>query len=233
MSEPRVVVVTGGTGGLGQTVVEALLDDGWTVHVPWRTKAHADALEAGLGGRSSRLRLTEADVARSEDVERLFATVDLGSGRLDALCNLAGGFAAGAITESTPAVWQQMIAINATSAFLCCRAAAPRLKAAGGGAIVNVASAAALSARPGMTPYVAAKAAVVALTRALASELAPDRITVNALAPSTIDSAANRKAMPSSDRSGWVTPAEMAATIRWLLGPDARRVTGSVLEFGR
>jgi NAD(P)-dependent dehydrogenase (short-subunit alcohol dehydrogenase family) len=233
MDDPRVVVVTGGTGGLGRTVVEALLEDGWTVHVPWRTQAHADALAAAVGGRSSRLHLTEADVARAEDVERLFASVDLGSGRLDALCNLAGGFAGAKLVESTPAAWQEMVAINATSAFLCCRAAAPRLAASGGGAIVNVASAAALSARPVMAAYVAAKAAVVALTRALAAELGPDRITVNALAPTTIDTEANRKAMPGADRSAWVRPAELADAVRWLLGPDARRVTGTVLEFGR
>jgi NAD(P)-dependent dehydrogenase (short-subunit alcohol dehydrogenase family) len=233
MDDPRVVVVTGGTGGLGRTVVEALLEEGWTVHVPWRTQAHADALAAEVGGRSSRLHLTEADVSRPQDVERFFAGLDLGEGRLDALCNLAGGFAGAKLAESTPAMWQEMIGINATSAFLCCRAAAPRLKASGGGAIVNVASAAALSARPGIAAYVAAKAAVVALTRALAAELGPDRIRVNALAPATIGGADQRAAAAPGQRAGWVTPAELATTIRWLLGSEARQVSGTVIEFGR
>jgi NAD(P)-dependent dehydrogenase (short-subunit alcohol dehydrogenase family) len=233
MDEPRVVVVTGGTGGLGRVVVETLVEDGWTVHVPWRTRAHADALGAAVANRSQRVHLIEADLSERAAVERLFAHVDLTSGRLDALCNLAGGYTGGPIAEISPSGWDRMMAINATTTFLCCRAAVPRLRAAGAGAVVNVASAAALAPRPAMSAYVAAKAAVVALTRALSLELAPDRITVNALAPTTIDTADTRRDMPNADRSRWVEPAELAAAIRWLIGPDGRKVTGSILEFVR
>src|SRR5690606_22502186 len=135
--EPRVAVVTGGTGGLGRAVVDALLGAGWTVHVPWRTRAHADALAAAMGDRAHRLRLTEADVSSARDVERLFAEVDRSAGRLDALCNLAGGFEAASLADTTPELWERMAAMNATTAFLCARAAAPRLRDSGGGAIVN------------------------------------------------------------------------------------------------
>ncbi len=233
MDEPHVAVVTGGTGALGRAVSEALLDEGWIVHVPWRTRAHADSLAATIEGRSNRLRLIEADLTQAADVERLFASVDLGAGRLDALCNLAGGFVAGAVEETPVDAWQRMISANATATFLCCRAGVPRMKAGGGGAIVNVAAAAALAARPDMSAYVAAKAAVVALTRSLAVELAPHGITVNALAPSTIDTEQNRSAMPRANRTGWVTPGALADAVRWMLGPEGRRLTGSVLEFGR
>lgn len=226
MERARVAVVTGGRGALGSAVVAALLERGWTVHAPRREGDDPAPTRVGLEQH-------EADVADPEQVERLFAAVDARSGRLDALVNIAGGFAAAPIERTTPEDWSRMLATNATTAFLCARAAVPRMKATGGGRIVSVAAAAALAPRPGMAAYVASKAVVVALTRALAAELSEHRITVNAIAPTTIDTEANRAAMPKADRTGWVAPAAIADTILFLLDDGSGAVTGTIVEMGR
>jgi NAD(P)-dependent dehydrogenase (short-subunit alcohol dehydrogenase family) len=233
METVRIAVVTGATGALGRVVVPALLADGWTVHAPTRAPEHAAALRAAVGGAAARLHPLLADVGRADDVERLFGEVDARSGRLDALLNLAGGFAMGRIDERGPEIWHEMMAINATSAYLCCRAAVPRLRRSGGGRIVNVASAVALEPSSGLSAYAASKAAVVALTRALAAELAVDRITVNAIAPTTIDTPSARASMPEADHSRWVAPRAIVEEIRRLLAAEASAQTGSIVAMGR
>ena len=227
---PRVAVVTGGTGALGRWVVKRLLDEGATVHVPWIAQGEVEAMQSFVGDVGGRLALAPANLTEPTEVERYFAHVQSDSGRLDVLCNLAGGFAAAPLAETEPGTWDHMIRMNATSAFLCCRAAVPLMKRAGGGRIVNVAALPALDrGAAGMAAYAASKSALLSLTYSLARELRPDRITVNAVAPEILDTPANRKAQPDADTSMWV-PAEVAASvIAFLAGDDARVVTGSVL----
>jgi NAD(P)-dependent dehydrogenase (short-subunit alcohol dehydrogenase family) len=147
------------------------------------------------------------------------------------LAAAAGGFGGGApVHETELATWREQYEVNLLTAFLSCRAAIPHLLEGGnGGAIVTVASRPALHGAPYIAAYSVAKGGVLHLTEALAGELKASDITVNAILPSTIDTPANRADNPDADYSTWVAPAAIAAVVRWLLGPDARIISGAAI----
>jgi NAD(P)-dependent dehydrogenase (short-subunit alcohol dehydrogenase family) len=221
--ENRHVVITGGVGGLGPTVVQAFVDAGARCHLPVRE-------ETGLPARPGVEVVTNVDLTDEQSVSGFF-------GRLPpiyASIHLAGGFRAGPITETTRADLEQQIAINLVTAFLCCREAVKSLQKAGGGRIVNVGSRASEVPSGGSTGYTAAKAAVAGFTRALAEEVKNDGILVNAVLPSIIDTPANRAAMPKADHARWPKPAEVARTIVWLASPENQLTTGALIPvYGR
>ncbi len=221
----RHLVVTGGTGALGSAVVGALLDRGAHCHVPYIIAAEA-ARFRHKGHERLRL-LAAGDLAEEAPVAALYA----GIAPLWASIHLAGGFAMGAIAETGKDALMAQLQMNLVSAYLCCRAAVPPMRAAGGGRIVNVAARPALEPRlgAGMTAYAASKAGVAALTVALAQEVASDGILVNAVAPSIIDTAANRQAMPKADHALWPKPDELAATIVFLASPGNSVTRGAVI----
>ncbi len=230
----RVALVTGGTGALGRAIVHRLLAGGARVHVTWRREAEAADLRAFLGAAAAQLVLHEADVSSAADVTAVFHSMKADPGRLDILACLAGGFTAAPLEATDPMAWDKMVATNATSTFLCCRAAVPLLRAGGRGRIVNVAARPALElGAPNMSAYAASKAAVLSLTYSLAKELVRDRITVNAIVPSIIDTAANRAAMPRADTSAWLNPEEIAEVVAFLAGEGAAVVTGTAVNLSR
>jgi len=228
----RHVLITGGAGALGTAVVTALIEGGAVCHVPC-----LDAAEA------QRFRLREhkqvvLTITGSLADERPIRLLYQGIAPLWASIHLAGGFAAARLADTGVATLQQQIEMNLVSCLLCCRAAvnAMTANAAGGGRIVNVAARAALEWRTGagMAAYTASKAAVAALTVALAEEVAKDGILVNAVAPSIMDTPANRAAMPKADYSLWPKVEEVAATILFLASPENRVTRGAVVPvYGR
>jgi NAD(P)-dependent dehydrogenase (short-subunit alcohol dehydrogenase family) len=223
----RHVLITGGAGALGTAVVTALIEGGAVCHVPC-----LDAAEA------QRFRLREhkqvvLTITGSLADERPIRLLYQGIAPLWASIHLAGGFAAARLADTGVATLQQQIEMNLVSCLLCCRAAVNTMTAgaAGGGRIVNVAARAALEWRTGagMAAYTASKAAVAALTVALAEEVAKDGILVNAVAPSIMDTPANRAAMPKADYSLWPKVEEVAATILFLASPENRVTRGAVV----
>jgi NAD(P)-dependent dehydrogenase (short-subunit alcohol dehydrogenase family) len=227
----RHVVVTGGTGALGGAVVGALLQAGAWCHVPCTSEARAQTCPH----RSHpRLRLiTTGTLADEAAVARLFDA----SPSLWASIHLAGGYAWGPVAETETATLTQQIEANFVTCFLCSRAAVrTMLRTKSGGRIVNVASRPALEWRSGAksSAYTATKAAVAALTVALAEEVANDGILVNAVAPSVMDTPANRQSMPKADFAKWPKVEEVARTILFLASPDNQVTRGAIVPvYGR
>lgn len=218
----QTVVVTGGTGALGRAVVAALLAAGARCRVPYIVDSEAAAFPY-----KDRVTLVgNCDLTSEPDVTRLYD----GVGDLWASIHIAGGFAMGNVADTDKAGMMHLLNMNFVSCYLCCRAAV-RAFGAGGGRIVNTAARPALEPRlgAGMAPYAASKAAVAAFTQALAAEVAARSILVNAVAPSIIDTPANRAAMPKADHSAWPKPEEIAATIAFLASPDNKVTTGGVV----
>src|SRR3954449_2417495 len=223
----RTVIVTGGTGGLGAAVTHALLEGGWRGVVPWDAEHELERVR-----EHDRLDLVQADLTDPASAANVVATAGEGLG---ALVNLVGGFAMGGRVHETPVEeFEAQLRLNLRPAYLMCAAALPALLGAGGGAIVCVSSRAAVQPFAGAAGYITAKAAVLAFVDALHEEYRDDHIRSNAILPSTIDTPANRKAMPDADFEKWVKPEEIASVIAILCSDDAHVTSGGhVPVYGR
>ncbi len=222
----RQVVVTGGTGALGTAVVGALIKAGATCHVPYLIDQ--EAARFPFRDHAQVKLVADMDLAEESAVARLFEGVPA----LWASIHLVGGFAMAPIGKTSKADLMKQVDMNFVTAFLCCRAAVNAMTRTGaGGRIVNVATRPAIEWRAGagMVAYVASKAAVAALTVALAEEVVQADILVNAVAPSTMDTPANRQAMPKADFNAWTKVEDVAATILFLASPENRVTRGGVV----
>jgi NAD(P)-dependent dehydrogenase (short-subunit alcohol dehydrogenase family) len=217
----KVIVVTGASGALGKVVAETALARGARV-------AGIDHAASQVPATANRLELGSVDLTDAAQAKKAIDAVVAHFGGCDALINIAGGFAFETVAEGDPKTWQRMYALNVLTALNASQSAIPHLAASRTGRIVNVGAMGALQAGAGMGAYAASKAGVHRLTEALAAEW-KGKITVNAVLPSTIDTAANRASMPKADFGKWVTPEELANVILFLASDAASAVTGALL----
>ncbi len=225
----KVAIVTGGAGALGGAVVSTLLAAGAAVAVPYRHEGELEALRQQLGlAADAALSGAVVDLTAETAVQAYYRQVAAELGGIDILVNVAGGFAGGRpVHEAGWAIWQEQLDLNLKTAVISCAAAVPHMIARGGGAIVNVSTRTATQPGANLAAYAAAKRAVLQLTEALAAELRDHDITANAILPSTIDTPANRRGAPNADHSRWVSSEAIARVVLFLVGPDARIISGA------
>jgi NAD(P)-dependent dehydrogenase (short-subunit alcohol dehydrogenase family) len=220
VGERREVDLPGG-GALRRAVTDEVLRQGGLVAMLGRS--HGAGAPQGATA-------WEVDLASLADATRVLGEAAAHFGRIDGLVNTAGAFRWQTLEDSTDlAEWTALFQTNLLTCVSTCKAALPHLKRAGGGRIVNVGATGAIKGAAGMGAYAASKAGVMRFTEALADELKTEGITVNAVLPSIIDTPANRADMPKADTSRWVTPAEIAAAVAWLLSDAASAVTGALV----
>jgi len=235
----KVVLVAGGTGGLGRAVSLAFLETSARVIVTFQRPGDLDELKKAASTKlvaadGASLEGYGVDVTDEAAVSKLMDGIVERNGRLDCLVNAVGGYAGGIkLWEMETNVFEQQLALNLRAGFVLARAATRVMVKQGGGAIVNVASKAAVDHGAGAAAYAASKAAAVAMIDCLAADLKGTGVRANSILPSIIDTPANRKAMPKADFTKWPKAEEIAQVILFLCSDDAKLIQGaSVPVYG-
>ena len=230
----HVVIVAGGTGGLGRAVTRMLLESGAQVAATFHREEEFAALQQSVGDAGNRPAGFRVDVTDSNATEEFAQEVIARFGHIDGLVNTVGGYAGGlALWETGADVFDHMISLNLRSGYALARAVVPALRAQKHGAIVNVSAKAAWDHAAGASAYASTKAAALALMDSLAADLRGSGVRVNSILPSIIDTEANRKAMPQADFAQWPKPEDIARVVLFLLSDEARVIHGaSIPVFG-
>ena len=228
----RRILVTGGTGALGGVVTKRLLLAGHRVATTWRVEDERDHLVSKLGSTGDELVLVAADVTDADAVDLAVDEAGAQLGGIDALVHLVGGWKGGEeVHEHSLETWTRMMDINLTSSFLCTRAVLPWMRKSEWGRIVLVSARTARFDRAGQAAYAIAKAGVGLLAEVISEENRSFGVTANAVAPSILDTPANRAAMPDADHSAWIPPQDVAATIEFLCSESAGHLRGAWLPL--
>jgi NAD(P)-dependent dehydrogenase (short-subunit alcohol dehydrogenase family) len=229
----KTVLVAGGTGGLGQAVTMAFLEESAKVVVTYRRQEEfirLDKAASASAANGSSLQGHPLDVTDEAAVHRLTDAIISSRGRLDVLVNAVGGYVGGvSLWETDPKVFEQMLSLNLRSGYVLCRVVVPVMLKQRSGAIVNVASRTAVDHAAGASAYAASKAAAVAMIDSLAADLKGTGVRANSVLPSIIDTEANRKAMPGADFSKWPKPGDIARVILFLSSDESRLIHGAAV----
>jgi NAD(P)-dependent dehydrogenase (short-subunit alcohol dehydrogenase family) len=227
MAKNDVVMITGATGNLGRAVANAFARRNASLCLLVRELADLEPLRRE--GAADVL-ACPADLMDAQAIEAAVATAIKRFGRIDVLCNIAGGFAMGEpVHEMDAKTWSYMMELNAGSVLRVSHAVVPQMLAQKSGRIVNIGAYSALSGKAQMGAYIASKSAVIRLTESMAAELRDQGINVNCVLPSIIDTPENRASMPKADPRKWVAPEALADVILFLASPAARAIHGAAI----
>jgi NAD(P)-dependent dehydrogenase (short-subunit alcohol dehydrogenase family) len=226
----KTVVITGGTGGLGTSLVRRLQAEDFRLAITYLLPDEATSFENEFEVDEDRILLTRVDATNPEAVATLFKDISESWGPIHGVCSLVGGWAGGRDVEETDDIrLERMLDLNLRSAFYTVRAAIPYLKETGWGRIVLVGSRGAVDCPEGQAAFNIAKAGVVALGRSVAQELEGSGVTANVLMPSVIDTPVTRKSLPYADYVNWPTPDEIAAVAQFLLSDESGVMNGALV----
>lgn len=225
MVDGKVVIVTGASGGLGAVVTKAFLDNGARVVGVDRSAQSRNADHPSLSHFAVSLESADAVRLLVDDVLQMY-------GRIDAVVHLVGGFAGGQrIDETSDETWEKMIAMNLRPSWVLLRAVLPVMREACRGSIIAIGTSAALQPVATLGAYGASKAALISLVQTIATENREFGIRANIVSPNTMDTPANRAAMPDADPVKWVQPANVASLLVWLVSDAGAEVNGAVIPL--
>ncbi len=230
-----VAFISGGAGNLGRAVTRAFLEAGWRVSVALHHTDAKNALDELKSAHPGRVSTCLLDLSKELGATAAITQTMQWAGRLDAVAHLMGTWVGGEKVAGTSlGVWEAMMTLNLTSAFLLTRAAIPRMLEGGGGSLVYVSSRAAREQRAGNAAYAVSKAGLLVLAESIAEEYRDEGIRANAVLPGTMDTPANRRSMPDADHSRWTPPEEVARVVLFLASPESAPVNGAAVPvYGR
>jgi len=230
----KTAIITGGSGGLGNSVVKLFLDHGANVICTYYREDAHKRFTPLMDEHQKSFVIVKGNVCKEKPILKIVNNVVSRFKSVDILINIVGGFKAGALTDTSIDTFDQMIDLNLKSIFICCKSVIPQMIKQKSGKIVNVAAKPALNGAAGLSAYAASKAGVLNLTKSLSEEVLKYNINVNAILPGTIDTEANRQAMPKTKHKNWVKPEEIAKVMLFLSSEDSDPISGaSIPVYGK